>query len=641
LLLDNSPPVPVLGGPGFGKSTVCLTALHDPRVAERFGVRRWFIRCDAANTSQDVLKEIALALGLPIATSLGTQVFSALAQAPGVLVLDNAETPWEVDTLPTEDLLARLGSIPGLALIAAVRGQQRPHGPPWRDPPLIVTPLGLADSRKAFLAIAGEKHATDSHLADLLQALDGIPLAIELLAYDAQAEPNLDGLWHRWQDERAALLRRADGTSRLVNAAVSFELSISGRRMTDEARQLLSILAILPDGIAHEDLSAVMPSHSQRAAGILRQVGLGSDEGGRLRVLLPIREHVATRHPPSPESLAPPIGHYTGLALELGDEVGREGGDEASRRLAADARNIEAMVIKGLGQSDPKPAIRATIEFGEFIRFPGLGTSSLLHFAREVAHRENLLELEANCIKRLADISIALGDYKASRALLQEAQSLYEKLGKAIGEANCIKGLGYIALVQSDYETARTHHQAARRLYQRAGDILGNANCIHGLGEIELRCSNYGAAADLFEEAQPLYEKVDEVLGKANCILGLGQIALERSEHKTARMRFGEAQSLYHQVGDVQGEANCICALGDVALAQSDSETARTLWEDALERYERVRDLHSAGYVHMALARLLKSDSRRKHHIAAAREAWQSLARDDLIQELDAEFGAI
>ena len=44
--------------------------------------------------------------------------------------------------------------------------------------------------------------------------------------------------------------------------------------MTDEARQALSVLAMLPDGIAHEDLEKVMLSHSHRAAAALRQVGL-------------------------------------------------------------------------------------------------------------------------------------------------------------------------------------------------------------------------------------------------------------------------------------------------------------------------------------------------------------------------------
>ena len=289
LLLDATPPIAVLGGAGFGKSTLCLAALHEPRVAARFGARRWFVRCDAANTAEDVLKEIALVLGLDVGPSLEPRILAALSEAPGVLVIDNAETPWWAAPLPTEELLSRLSGVSGLALIVAIRGQQRPYGPAWREPSLSVTPLDSADSRKVFLAIAGEKHADDPHLSDLLSALDGIPLAIELLAHAAEAEPNLDGLWRRWQEERIALLRRADGSTRLVNAQVSFELSIAGPRMTDDARQLLSMMAVLPDGIAHQDLPAVMAAHPDRAAATLRQVGLAFDEGGRLRALAPIR----------------------------------------------------------------------------------------------------------------------------------------------------------------------------------------------------------------------------------------------------------------------------------------------------------------------------------------------------------------
>ena len=214
LLLDAPPPVPVLGGPGFGKSTLCLAALHDPQVAARFGPRRWFVRCDAASTAADAVKEIALALGLPIGPALESGVLAALGEAPAAVVLDNAETPWEAEMQKTEELLGRLSGVAKLALVVSVRGQQRPHGLAWRDA-ITVTPLGLADSRRIFLAIVGEKYAADPYLSDLLAPLEGIPLAIELLAHAAEGEPDLGGLRQRWQEERVDLLRRGGGSHAL------------------------------------------------------------------------------------------------------------------------------------------------------------------------------------------------------------------------------------------------------------------------------------------------------------------------------------------------------------------------------------------------------------------------------------------
>jgi hypothetical protein len=42
---------------------VCLAALHDGRVARRFGGRRWFIRCDGASSAETLLSGLAAELG--------------------------------------------------------------------------------------------------------------------------------------------------------------------------------------------------------------------------------------------------------------------------------------------------------------------------------------------------------------------------------------------------------------------------------------------------------------------------------------------------------------------------------------------------------------------------------------------------
>jgi hypothetical protein len=66
LLADEPVPTPILGPPGIGKSTITLVALHDKKVAVRFGQRRFFIRCDGVKTREALCAEIGRVLGIQI-----------------------------------------------------------------------------------------------------------------------------------------------------------------------------------------------------------------------------------------------------------------------------------------------------------------------------------------------------------------------------------------------------------------------------------------------------------------------------------------------------------------------------------------------------------------------------------------------
>ncbi|WP_437330255.1 tetratricopeptide repeat protein [Sorangium sp. So ce381] len=588
--LVREPPgrVLLLGAAGVGKSTVSLAVLHRPEVVARFGERRFFARLDAAPDAESAAVALAGALRVASGPDLWQRAMSFLAAGPAVLVLDNLETPWDGDDQPgTEALLAELAAVPGLSLVASVRGAGRPGRVTWNSP-IDLRALRHAEAEAVFCAIAGEEHRSKPALSALLSLMEGIPLAIALLAHATHGN-DLINLKDEWEARRTAVLERDGGArDRLRSWKASLELSIGSPRMTTGARRLLSVLAVLPDGIAQRDLAVLLPGMGPAAARALAQVGLAYFEGGRFKMLSPVREYVAAEYPPIVEDLGRAMDHYGDLTCTLGPVPGSRGGTEAAARLAPETANLDSVIRRGLTEVEAGRWIDAATALTNFARFSGHSASLPLGRALEVAQRTGDGRREALCAQSLGDVALSRSQHDEARARYQQALPLYRQVGDVFGEADCIKSLGDIALRRSQHDEARARYQQALPLYRQVGDVLGEADCIKSLGDIALRRSQHDEARARYQQALPLYRQVGDVLGEADCIKRLGNLALLRAQHDEARTRYQEVLPLYRQVGDVRGEANCIKSLGDIALKRSQHDEARARYQEALWLYRQV-----------------------------------------------------
>jgi tetratricopeptide (TPR) repeat protein len=583
-------PVPVLGPAGIGKSTVCLEALHDQRVAGRFGERRYFVRLDGAATAKDTLAGIGAVLGIPADQASIGSVIGRLADGPAALALDNLETPWEAETLETEALLAGLAAAPGVSLAVTLRGGNRPAGVPWRDR-VEVKPLGSDDARRVFLAIAGERHAADRYLAMLLAALDGLPLAIELLAYAAEAESDLQDVWQRWQAERTRMLTRGVANHRLLSLAVSLEISIASPRMTNEARRLLALLGQLPDGIARADLDVLMPGIGQPRAATLRQVGLAFNEAGRLRTLAPIREHCASTRPPEADDLQIAVRCYAALATELGPKCGGTGGQEAALRLRAEAANIEAILIQGIEEAPPEIVTQAAIAFGECQRLTGIGTTILLRKAAELAETVGDHALAGSARRRLAQILRNRSEHNEAGAQFAKAELHFRRIGDQRGKADCLYGVGRIADFRRNDEEADALFEAALALYEALEEPVGVANCHAFLGDLAHRRGREEEARNRYDRAAMLFQRARNLEGEANCLGRIGDLESYNSNLPEAERYYRKALPMLHQIADIRGECVCLTRLGGISLSHGDYDKARECFKEALPLSRLVGDV--------------------------------------------------
>ena len=213
LLSGQPPPTTVLGPPGIGKSTLTLAALHDKDIQRRYGPHRYFIHLDDVDTATGLNSELAQALGLPPGPEFPARLETFFGGKPALLILDNAETPWEADTLATEQLLEELAAIPHLALLLSVRGRVQPTIPQMGRP-IEVPLLGLDAARELFRSIVWDVDLHHPRLNELLDAQQVLALAVTLLAHASQGV-DLEWTYTQWQRMRTSLLVRREQQNRL------------------------------------------------------------------------------------------------------------------------------------------------------------------------------------------------------------------------------------------------------------------------------------------------------------------------------------------------------------------------------------------------------------------------------------------
>ncbi|KAJ7753570.1 P-loop containing nucleoside triphosphate hydrolase protein, partial [Mycena metata] len=302
ILSQNTPRVAILGGGGMGKTALARAALHDADTCARFE-HRFFVSAEVATTAVELAAQIGLHLGLDPGTNFTrTVVQYFISQAtPCLLVLDNLETPWEPAQARegVENLLSLLAAVEHLALIVTLRGSERPGKVRWSRPFLQpLQPLSNDAAQQIFEQITDDSHASDER-TQLLEFTENMPLAVDLMAHLVEYE-GLSTVLARWKTEKTSLL--SVGHDRQSNLDASIAISLSSPRINPGARELLSLLSILPDGLSdHQLTQGNLPiTDILSCKSVLLATSLAyKDAKNRLRSLVPIREHIQRFSPPA------------------------------------------------------------------------------------------------------------------------------------------------------------------------------------------------------------------------------------------------------------------------------------------------------------------------------------------------------
>ncbi|KAJ7303098.1 P-loop containing nucleoside triphosphate hydrolase protein, partial [Mycena albidolilacea] len=318
LFSQSIPRIAILGPGGMGKTSLARAVIHHTEFVSRYGQYRYFVACDSAVSKVELAALIGAHLGLkpgPVLTHAVVNHFSR--SPPSVLILDNLETVWEPTEFrpEIEEFLSLLTDVDHLALIITMRGAERPSKVRWTHPFLPpLEPLDQDAAQKTFIDIADAIHEP-TEVKKVLALTDNMPLVIDLLANLADTE-GCSTVLSRWEQEKTFLI--SDGYDKRSNLDLSISLSLSSPRLNPlpQAKELLSLLSMLPDGLSNADLvqSKLPLDNILGCKAILIGTSLAyCDNQKQLKVLVPIREYMQRIKPPGSYLIQPLLKYFQEL----------------------------------------------------------------------------------------------------------------------------------------------------------------------------------------------------------------------------------------------------------------------------------------------------------------------------------------
>jgi predicted ATPase/DNA-binding SARP family transcriptional activator len=615
-LLDRRRLVTVVGPAGVGKTRAAIEVAR----AASAGVATWLVRLDAADAGTSIPQMVAEVLQLAGGEAM---LLERVATTEMLIVLDNCEHV--IDAVA--DLVGRL--LDASTQLRVLATSQRPLGLDG-EAVFALEPLSAADSVALFAARAEEMRSrfvldadTAPAVAEVCDALDGLPLAIELAA--ARVKSLSVREIARRLDDRFALLqdptsRRPERRRGLASAiAWSYDLLFP-----DDQRGLWALACFAggaPLAAAEHVLGAlgVPPASAVDVVGRLVDRSLVSvevTEGDevRYRLLDSIRAFAGDRLLDSgsdPDGRAAHAHWYAAEGDRCAVSVRGSGQSGCVAFVRAERTNIDA-ALRWAAVHDPALGLRLANGFAWTWVVLGDGAAGAMRVRRalDAAAATAAPGERAQALLAASWLEASAGDLGRAEQELDEVAAIADEIADARLRADAQRHLAFLRIQQGRPHDVLELTDACLGFvrpagldWERAGALLLRAFASMILGETER------ATVDA-EDAALLMRLAGDDWGLVHGEAMLGAIAQAEGRFEEAAASLAEAASSAEQLGFLGQAALHLTTLGRVQQQAGREEIAAETLERAIVAATNSGDLRMAATARLHLARIMRTTGR-------------------------------
>ncbi len=638
--------VTVIGVAGVGKTRLSLEVAT--RLREYFSSGVAFVPLAAVLDPASVVDVIAQTLNV---TDTGAapldRLIAALGEKRMLLILDNFE-----QVIGAASQLAQmLSACPHISLLVTsrmplhVRGEHQISLLPLALPDYAHLPDASAMAAIPAVALFVERvravvpqfalsEANTAAVAGICARLDGLPLAIELVAARSKVLPPAALL------ERLSAAERQGSLDLLTKGAVDLPerhrtlrgaLDWSYSLLSAPERQLLDRLGVFMGGWSLEAAEAI--GIELGPAGVLDALETLVDnslvqavsvvEGTtRFMMLETVREYALEHVERLPDVEAVRRRHaqfFLALAEEAEPHLTGAQQHVWLLRLEQEHPNIRAALRWAVDRRELNLAARLAGSLNRFWYLRGHQVEGRRWLDQIVALRPqaaltNWRESDENAEVDAVAWSKALlaagslaqdhGDTEAARLFYEESLSLRQRLSDHRGIAQTLHYLGMLAYDQGDRERSQALFEEVLVHQRAAGDQWGMAHALNNLGVLAAARGDLAVTEQYYTESLAIRRELGDIEGIANSLSNLGAVAHDRGDDDLAEVRFEESLALRRELGNIQGIVSSLHHLGEIHLAKGDFVRAHKRFVEALGLAADLNERRSIARCFEGMARL-------------------------------------
>jgi predicted ATPase/Tfp pilus assembly protein PilF len=577
----------LLGSSGTGKTRLSLQVAVE--LAGEFEDGVYFVPLAPVGSAGLVASAIGQTLSIketgdrPLLEALQAH----LAERDMLLILDNFE-----QLLEAAPLVATLLAAPRLKILVTSHvGLGLPN-----EQIFPVPPLALPDSERlpplddllhypsialfmvraqvvqSEFALTAENAAT---VAELCMRLEGIPLAIELVAAHCDTFTPLEMLAQ--VSERLAAERERTGEPLTHRQVLREALAWSYALLGSEEQALLARMGVFAGGCTLEAVSAVCNPDGDLAIDVqagttfllsknlLVQEQWLSDEPRQVMLDM-ILQFAQARLADRGEIERLRRSHATYcLALAGQAEAGLTGPDQEHwlERLEDDLHNMRAALQWSSVHGEPATAVQLAGSLWRFWYIHGHlseGRRWLSQALSAGVARDPLMPvaLRTKALTGASVLSFVQGDYPRAKAFAAQNLDIFRALDDQRGIANTLSNMGAMAVEQGDYASAGPLLTESLALRRALGDTWGIAAALNNLARALEGQGNYVQAEELYIESLAIFRDMADKSNIVNPTANLGWMTLAQGQHERAKQYLTESLRLSQELGHREGIASAL-----------------------------------------------------------------------------------